>query len=183
MKVSRGWYGSPGRTILGLIVVPGAAIAAAYWISFYIPDLPSSCLTGDQRTASEMFEPGLDAIEGLSFLWAGLLYWLTVQQQFALGKRGGDTRRQLVSFALSFSLFLSLVAVYFFWASDCLRTAVAVSSQIAVGPTFALGNLVSRNFWFARAIEVALASASGIQTVHWLRVLWLNSVAIMSPEG
>jgi hypothetical protein len=70
-------------------MVPVAAAAISYIAIRYAPEGLSSCLTGAQKAAAQAFEPGLDAIEGLALVWAGLIYWLALQRQWRLG---ADTR-------------------------------------------------------------------------------------------
>jgi hypothetical protein len=169
VKFSRGWYGSPGWTIFGLVAIPVIVFAISYWIAANMPELPATCATGDQNTESELFEFGLDISEVASILWAGLMYWLLLQYQVAFGKPGALATRQGLSCGSTCVLFMALVAIYFFRAPDCLKTAASASSEISVGPSFAPGNWISNNFWVERGIELVLASIVGTQAAHWLR--------------
>jgi hypothetical protein len=183
VRFSRSWYGSPGWTILGLVAIPVIVLATSYWITFNMPDLSSTCATGDQTTESELFEPGLDVVEGLSILWAGLIYWLLLQYQFVFGKPRAPAIRQVLSLGSTLVLFMALLAIYFFLSPDCLKTASGATSETSVGPSFAPGNLISNNFWVERGIELVLASLAGIQAVHWLRFAHLRAIGIAASQG
>lgn len=140
-------------------------------LSASVPSI-SPCLPAAQQEASNALAMPLTFAELTGSAVAVLLYWLLIQRQTFLGQ---NWLRWAVAVSCGGALgILGIWAVSYF-APDCAKQAIGNSGEFGVGPIFAFGNLVTEQFWNARAIEVAAWVSFCTVILGAGRRSWLNA--------
>jgi hypothetical protein len=143
-------YENQGLTIF-LLVFAIVVGAVGVLLSASVPSI-NPCLPAAQQEASNALVMPLTFAELMGSGVALLLFWLLIQRQTFLGQNWlGWT----VAVCCGGALGILGIWVVSYAASDCARQAIGNAGEFGVGPIFAFGNLVTEQFWNARATEVA----------------------------
>jgi hypothetical protein len=145
-------YENQGITLflLGLTILLGTA--GVLVLSSSIASI-SPCLPAAQQEAGNALAMPLTVAEGTASAVAVLLFWLLIQMQMFLGQ---NWLRWTVAVTCGGVLGIFGIWAVSYFAPDCAKQAIGNSREFGVGPIFPFGNLISGQFWNARAIEVAI---------------------------
>jgi hypothetical protein len=132
----------------------------------------SPCLPAAQQEASNALAMPLTLVELMGSAVGVLLFWLLIQRQTFLGR---NWLRWTIAVSCGGAFGILGIWAVSYSAPDCAKQAIGNAGEFGVGPIFAFGNLVTEQFWNARAIEVATWVLLCTLSLGTGRRLWLGA--------